>query len=156
MQSRERRSSPPSFPALPLRGGRCEFPSRPPPQSRPRQREDWKLSPQLPLQRVSLLDAVGVYVRDLDGHRPRQADRGHPSTDIGGLGPSDLAGVQVCRCAGVHACKRASVQACKRASVQVTCTTMIYSLSPFLTVWPDRFFSSSSLRSSWMRDFSEI
>ena len=30
------------------------------------------------------MDVVGVYVRDLDGHRPRQADRCHPSTEIVG------------------------------------------------------------------------
>ena len=62
------------------------FLSRPPPQSRPWRRGDWGLSPQLPLQRVSLLNVVRACVCKLDGHRPQQMDRYHPSTDIVGYG----------------------------------------------------------------------
>ena len=56
-------SSPPSFSTLSPRGGRCKFPSHPPPHSRARRRGTWGLTPLVPLHRVSPLDEVGACVR---------------------------------------------------------------------------------------------
>ena len=54
----------------------------------------------------------------------------------------------------VYRCTGVQVWGC--GGVEVTCTKMMYSLSPFLTVCPASFFSSSSFRSRGIRAFSEI